>query len=312
MALELKKTKGYFRDGIMPFADMNVSVASSSVLYGLGTYTVFCASWDERNDQLWALRLEDHYKRLCQSAKILNFAPLEEAYSYSQFKNILLDLLRTNKIKEDVLVRVSWFVDATLAGTKTLELPCSLSAIIYPASPLYSASGINVGVSSFIRTPDNAIPARAKVHGNYVNSTLAKNEALLGGYDEAILLDGQGHVAESTVSNVCIVRDGTIISPGPDTDLLEGITARTVQQLATDLKIPFVWRSIDRSELYLADEIFLTGSAAGVTPVISVNKQTVGSGVVGSITTQIAKAYTEVRLGKNTKHHAWLTAVYSK
>ena len=310
MALKLAKTTGYFRDGFVPFADMQLSVASASVLYGLGVYTVFRASWDSHNDQLWAFRLEDHYKRLCQSARIMDFADFSLAYSFSQFKHLMLDLLKTNKVKEDVLVRVSWFVDEQLAGTKSRGLACSMAAFIYPASPLYDANGIHVGISSYIRTPDNAIPARAKVHGNYVNAALAKNEALAGGYQEAIMLDQFGQVAESTVTNVCVVRDGIIYSPSPSTDLLEGITVRTVEALAASLNIPFVWRAIDRSELAIADEIFITGSSAGVTPVISVNKQPIGRGVVGPITGKLATAYADARLGRMSDSHHWVTATY--
>lgn len=311
MALKLNTTTGYFRDGFVPFADMNVSIASSPVLYGLGVYTVFYAGWDSHNDQLWAFRLEEHYKRLCQSAQIMQFQDFNAAYSFSQFKHLMIDLLKANKVQENVLVRVSWFVDETLAGTKSQGLACSLAAFIYPASPLYDANGIHAGISSYIRTPDNAIPPRAKVHGNYVNATLAKNEAIASGYHEAILLDQQGHVAESTVTNICIVRDGAIHSPAPFTDLLEGITVRSVEALAKSLNIPFIWRTIDRSELMIADELFITGSSAGVTPVISVNKQPINNGVVGPITGKLATYYSDVRHNKVPEFHSWLTAVYS-
>jgi len=310
MAINTKKTTGYFRGSFVPFADMSVSVASASVLYGLGVYTVFYAGWDSHNDQLWLFRLEEHYKRLCNSAKIMNFEDFEEAYSFSQFKHIMIELLKTNHVAENVLVRVSWFVDDELSGTKSRGLTCSLAAFIYPAQPLYDASGIHMGVSSYVRTPDNAIPARAKVHGNYVNSALAKNEALAGGYQEAILLDQQGHVAESTVSNICVVRDGVIYSPAPSTDLLEGITVRTVEILARHLGITFEWRTIDRTELTIADEIFITGSSAGVTPVLSLNKQQIGRGNVGPITGKLATFYSDVRVGKVADFHSWLTAVY--
>lgn len=312
MAYSLQKSKGYFRDGLVNFDEMNVSVASASVLYGLGVYTVFYCGWDSRNDQLWAFRLEEHYKRLCQSAKIMSFPSFQEQYSFSQFKNLLLNMIRVNKVKDNVLVRVSLFVDEQLSGTKTLGLRTSLAAFIYPASPMYPASGIHMGVSSWARTPDNAIPARAKVHGNYVNASLAKNEALAAGYDEAILLDSQGHVAESTVTNICIVRDGIIISPAPSTDLLEGITVRTIEELAKHLNIPFMWRAIDRTELSIADEIFVTGSSAGVTPVLSVNKQPVGNGTIGPVALQLNKLYTEVRTGQSATFREWLTPVYQK
>lgn len=312
MGFSMQASKGYFRDGLVNFDEMQVSVASASVLYGLGVYTVFYCGWDSHNDQLWAFRLQDHYRRLCQSAKIMSFPSFEEQYSFSQFRNLLLNMIRVNKVKDNVLVRVSLFVDEQLSGTKTLGLRTSLAAFIYPASPMYPASGIHVGVSSWSRTPDNAIPARAKVHGNYVNASLAKNEALAAGYDEAILLDNQGQVAESTVTNVCIVRDGTIISPAPSTDLLEGITVRTIESLAQHVNIPFVWRAIDRTELSIAEEIFVTGSSAGVTPVLSVNKQQVGTGIIGPIASQLAKLYGDARIGQVPEFRAWLTPIYEK
>jgi len=312
MGFSVSTSKGYFRDGLVNFDEMNVSVASASVLYGLGVYTVFYCGWDQHNDQLWAFRVNAHYKRLTQSARIMGFADFEEQYSFSQFKHLLIDMLRVNKVKDNVFVRVSLFVDENLSGTKTIGLKTSLTAFIYPASPMYPASGITAGVSSWTRTPDNSIPARAKVHGNYVNVALAKNEALVAGYDEAILLDSQGQVAESTVTNICIVRDGVIISPGPSVDALEGITVRSIEQLAQHLKIPFQWRPIDRSELSIADEVFITGSSAGVTPILSINKQAVGSGVVGPISSQLAKLYGSVRSGESKVFREWLTPVYEK
>jgi branched-chain amino acid aminotransferase len=184
-----------------------------------------------------------------------------------------------------------------------------LSAYVYPMGEILPRSGANVCVSSWMRNPDNAIPSRAKVNGSYVNASLMKNEALLNGYDDAIAVDGHGHVAEGTVANLFIVRGGVLITPGPETDILEGITRDSLLRIAKDLNISVQERSIDRSELYIADEMFMCGSSARLTPVLSVDKRPVGSSSAGTITQKISDAYQAAQTGADTKYVGWLTLV---
>ena len=306
--LQLEDTKTFFRDNFIPFPEANLSVASSPVLYGLSIYTVFSANWNQQESKLYIFRIKDHYDRLVSSARIMDFDSFETAWPYEKFEKTMLELLRRNDIRQNALVRVTVFIDELVAGTKIHGLKNSLSAYVYPMGEILPRAGANVCVSSWTRNPDNAIPSRAKVNGSYVNASLMKNEALLNDYDDAIALDEHGHVAEGTVANLFIVRKGVLITPGPETDILEGITRDSVLRIAKDLNIPTQERAIDRSELYIADEMFMCGSSARITPVLSVDKRTVGKGCIGEITQKISKIYSAVQNGSDSKYSTWRLA----
>lgn len=301
-----EKGVSFFKDGFVPFGEANLSIASSSVLYGLGIYTVFSAHWDAKEKAPLIFRLRDHYDRLVGSSKIMDFHTFAEKWPFERFEKTMKELLARNKIQENVLVRACVFIDALIAGTKIHGLPNELSAYVYPVGQILPKTGINVCISSWTHNADNAIPSRAKINGGYVNVCLMKNEALQNGYDDALSLDADGHVTEGTVANFFMVRNGTLITPPVSSDMLEGITRGTVLALAKDLGIPTVERSIDRSELYLADEAFISGSSASLIPILSVDKRIVSKGA-GPITSRLAESYQDVREGRSTSHAAWLT-----
>lgn len=307
--LELQSSAAYFRDGFVPFNEANLSVASAPVLYGLSVYTVFPVFWNDKKRELYIFRLEDHFKRLQNSARILAFDDFLTGWTLEKFSEVMQQLLAKNKVQQDALVRVSVFVDDILKGTRMHGLPHSLSAFVYPAMPLLPKEGAKLCVSSWQRTPDNAVPARAKVNGSYVNAALMKNEAMLSGFDDAIALDGLGHVTESTVANLFMVRGGNLITPSNSTDLLEGITRDTVFKLADQLGIKYEKRTIDRSELYLAKEMFLCGSSMNITPVISIDHRNIGDGTTGPVTKQISKAYEQVGRRTSELFAEWTTPV---
>lgn len=307
--MNLKRSVVYFRDGFIPFNKANLSIASSPVLYGLSIYTVFGASWNSDQQKLYAFRLRDHYERLINSAKIMDFHSFAGQWPYEKFESTMIKLLKKNKIAEDALIRATIYIDELVAGTKIHDLKNSFTAYVYPMGEILPRNGVNVCVSSWMRAADNAIPSRAKVNGSYVNASLMKNEALLNGYDDAIALDAHGHVCEGTVANVFIVRGGSLITPDAATDILEGITRKTILTLAKYLKIQVLERSIDRSELYVADEIFMCGSSALVTPVLSVDKRLVGNGKQGTITSRLVNLYENVQKGKLPAFANWLTIV---
>jgi len=304
-----EKTQAFFRSDFIPFTKANLSIASSPVLYGLSVYTVFNAAWNEEKQYSVIFRLEDHYKRLLNSAKIMDFHSFAMEWPYEKFEKTMLELLKLNKISEDVLVRVTVFVDELMAGTKIHDLKNSLSAYIYPKGQILSKDGVNLCVSSWVRNLDNSIPSRAKVNGGYINSSLMKNEALLNGYDDAIALDEHGHVTESTVANIFLIKDGKLITPGQSTDILEGITRGTVIRLAQELGAETIERSVDRSELYICDEAFICGSSADIIPVVSIDKRIIGDGKVGKVTKKLTKMYTETTRGNNKNHKNWCTIV---
>jgi branched-chain amino acid aminotransferase len=300
-------TKGitFFRNAFVPFADANVSIASSPVLYGLSVYTVFSVNWNEKEKKRYAFRLKDHYNRLVNSARIMDFHSFAPAWPYERFLKTMMELVRKNEIQgEDVLVRATIFADALIAGTKIHGLPHAFAAYVYPMGVILPQSGVNMCVSSWMRNPDNAIPSRAKVNGGYVNACLMKNEAILDGYDDAIALDAQGHVTEATVANVFIVRNGVLITPHVGADLLEGITRNSVIAIAREMGIPVEERAVDRTELYIADEAFISGSSARITPILSVDKRPVGGGSAGEMTQRLSAEYGHAQRGDGTDAYA--------
>jgi branched-chain amino acid aminotransferase len=239
----------------------------------------------------------------------MDFERFEEKYSYDEFEKIMKELLNKNKIQENALVRVTLFIDELVAGTKINGLKNSMSAYVYPMGEILPKSGVNVCVSSWTRASDNMIPARAKVNGQYVNASLMKNEALQNGYDEAIALDASGHVSEGTVANLFIIRDDKLITPDMATDILEGITRNSIIEIANELGIEHEQRTIDRTELYIADEAFMCGSSANVTPILSIDKRKVGNGKIGKITKMISDEYSKIQKCENPRFAKWIIKV---
>ncbi len=306
---KIENSKVYFRNGLVPYGEANLSITSSPVLYGLAVYTVFNVRWDNAKKRLLIFRLADHYRRLCDSARIMDFTPFDQIMSYPEFKKVIYQLLVKNDVRENALVRASLFIDENIAGTKSHGLKTSFSAYIYPMAQFYPEAGVNVCVSSWQRTPDNAIPSRAKVNGSYANATLMKNEALLNGYDEAIALDAEGHVTEGTVANLFMVRKGELITPDQSADILEGITRDSLIQIAKKLNIHVKQRPVDRSELYVAEELFYCGSSARIAAILSVDKRPVGDKMSGPITIQLSEAYDKAQLGILEGFSDWLDVV---
>lgn len=298
----------FMRDSFVPFKDAHVSVASSPVLYGLAIYTVLSLNRDKSGKKLFAFRLEDHFKRLVASAKIMDFHKFIEDWDFKRFEKMIEDLVEKNGLQDssgDFLVRVSVFVDALVAGTKIHGLPNALYAYVYPMGEIVPRSGINVCVSSYRRLPDNVIPARAKVNGGYANVSLMKNEALMNGYDDAIALDANGFVTEGTVANIFILRDGVLITPSVNLDILEGITRNSIIRIAQDMGIEVVERPFARSELYVAEEAFICGTSARITPILSIDKREIGNKKPGSVTKQISQKYEEIQRGIGKEYNEW-------
>jgi branched-chain amino acid aminotransferase len=302
---EYKKGVVFLRDNYIPFSEANVSIASSPVLYGLSVYTVFSVNYNEKSKKLYAFRLRDHFNRLIASSKIMDFNSFVDEWNYKKFEEKIFKLIEKNNIKEDVLVRVSVFVDEVVAGTKIHNLKNSLCAYIYPIGEILPLSGINVCVSSWTRNSDNSIPSRAKVNGGYANVSLMKNEAIMNGYDDAIALDSNGSVTEGTVANLFIIRNGNLITPTVNSDILEGITRDSIIRIARDMKLSVIERTVNRSELYISDEAFICGSSARITPILSIDKRVLGNGKIGSITSKLKDKYSDVQKGNIKDYADW-------
>lgn len=306
MPLNYYDSKVLFNNKFVRANEANINIASSPVLYGLTIYTVFSVNWNEKKQKLYAFRLKEHYKRLVNSARIMDFGQFIEEWDYPRFEKAMMELLKQNSVKEDALVRVAVYVDEIIAGTKIHGLKNSVSAYIYPMGEILPLSGMHACVSSWVRTSDNAQPSRAKINGSYINASLMKNEALLNGYDEAIALDHNGHVAEGTVANLFIMKNGVLTTPDTSTDILEGITRSSILQLAKDLEVDVAQRAMDRSELYIAEEAFMCGSSARITPILSIDKRSIGGGKIGPITAKLMKLYSEIQHGEVEDTNHWL------
>jgi branched-chain amino acid aminotransferase len=298
----------YFGDQIVPVKDANLSIASSAVLYGLSVYTVLPVHITKTGSSI-AFRLADHYQRLINSARIIGIDTFEPEWSLERFAKAVTAVIRASQITTDVFVRATVHVDELVPGTRSRGLHTSLSIFVYEAVSILPKSGARLKTSVWRRIPDYAIPSRAKVNGAYVNSVLAKQDALDSGYDDCIFLDADGHVCELSAANIFIVRGGTLITPDTTSDLLEGINRKTVLELARDMKLPVVERDIDLTELYIADEVFACGTSAYLTAVIEVDARQVGDGKIGPITERLQRQYRRVLYGEDEAYKDLVTPI---
>jgi branched-chain amino acid aminotransferase len=312
----MAKSTGHEYDGITaylegdfrPLADAKVSVMTHAFLYGTATFEGIRAYWNADEGQLYALKVTEHLERLRASCKIMLMDPLPDVQAV---KGIVVELLKRNAFKEDVYVRPSVYKSTKAIGVKLHGLENDLYVISIPFGDyIDTATGIRCATVATRRTSDLAIPARAKVAGNYVNSAFSKSEAGLNGFDEAIVLTEAGKVSEGSAENLFMVRGGKLVTPGVNDDILEGITRAGIIEIAAELGIPVVERQIDRSELYIADEIFLVGTGAQVSPVIEVDHRAVGTGKIGELTKRIQSRYFDAVRGKVPAYKHWLTPIY--
>ena len=297
--------RAFLKDTLMPIADANLSIASAAVLYGLSVYTVFPVSVTAKGPA--AFRLRDHYQRLVNSTRIIGIDTFESAWSFEKFVQVIRELIAANKPTQDVFVRATVHVEELVPGTRSRGLSSALSMFLYEAKPILPQDGARLKSSVWRRIPDYAIPSRAKVNGAYVNSVLARQDAIDCGYDDCIFLDGHGHVCELSAANIFIVRDGVLITPDTMSDLLEGINRKTVLELAHDLHIPVVERGVDLTELYIADEAFACGTSAYIAPIKEVDARTIGTGTIGPVTKRIRDQHTKLLRGTDPAYTNYLT-----
>jgi branched-chain amino acid aminotransferase len=296
----------YFGDRITPVVEANLSITCSAVLYGLSVYTVLpvCV---RKDGAAIAFRVCDHYKRLVNSARIIGIDTFEPAWSQARFVDALQEVIQTNNVMHDVFVRISVHVTEQLPGTRSRGMRTVLSMFVYDAEPILPLDGARLKTSVWRRIPDFAIPSRSKVNGAYVNSVLAKQDAIDSGYDDCIFLDAAGHVCELSAANIFIVRDGVLITPGTASDLLEGINRSTVLHIARDLQLATHERDVDLTELYIADEVFACGTSTYVAPVVEVDARVVNGGRTGPVTARIRDKYEAVLRGEDSAYEQYVT-----
>ncbi|MFN0096130.1 MAG: branched-chain amino acid transaminase [Dehalococcoidia bacterium] len=295
----------YLKGQIVPIADAKISVMTHALHYGTAVFEGIRGNWNADDGCHYLFRMLEHYERLAQSSKVmmlnLNVTP-------QKLCEITVELVeRGNFQGEDIYVRPLVYTSSEQLGVRLHNLEHDVLIFVTPF-PAYLPDFARCHTSTWRRVDDTGIPPRAKVTGIYANSALAKTEANLNGFDEAIMLNGDGHVSEGSGENIFMIRKGKLITPGPADNVLEGITAASVVEVAAkELGIEVVERTIDRTELYVCDELFMTGTAAHLTPIIEVDRRAVGNGATGPITAKLSDLYYSIIRGKNPQYRHWCT-----
>ncbi|NNM97423.1 MAG: branched-chain amino acid transaminase [Candidatus Dormibacteraeota bacterium] len=299
----------YFQGEMRRYRDCHLGPMTHALHYGTGCFEGIRAYWNDSQQQLYLFRVQEHYERLRQSTRILKIAlPL----GTDELTAVTTDLLGRNQFRSDVYIRPLAYKSTEDIGVRLHNLEDAFLIYAQPfGNYIEAAHGTRCMVSSWRRVDDNTAPARAKITGTYVNSALAKTEAYENGFDEAIVLGQDGHVCEGSAENLFMVRKGTLITPPVYDNILEGITRATVMQMwAEDLGLPVLERSIDRTELYVADEVLLCGTGAQLSPVVEIDHRPVGDGEIGPYSRQLQRLYSQLVRGQVEKYREWCLPVY--
>lgn len=299
----------YFKDGFVPLREAKVGIMTHAFLYGTACFEGIRAYWNAEQGQLYLLKGLEHYRRLRSSARVML---MDLPRTPEGLVELTVELLRRNEFREDTYIRPSVYKSSEAIGVRLHDLAHEFMIICLPFGDyIDTTKGISTMTTSWRRNPDTAIPARSKIVGSYVNSAFSKTDANLNGHDEAIVLTAEGHVSEGSAENLFMVRDGLLVTPPVTDDILEGVTRAGLMDLARrELGLETVVRSIDRSELYVAEEIFLCGTGAQVSPVTSVDHRPVGDGHIGPIATRVKDLYFDAVRGRLPAYGDWVTPVY--
>lgn len=303
--------KEIFMNGeFIPAEQGVIPIRTHGFSYGTGCFEGIRGYWNEEDQQLYMFRIQEHYERLLRSCKILQ---ISLPYTADQLVEISLELIRRNNQREDVYMRPVAYKADQIIGVRLHNLEDRLVITSEPFGNYIDITGLHCGVSSWRRVDDNAIPARAKITGAYVNSAFAKSESMQNGFDEAIMLTHDGHVSEGSAENIFLLMNGELVTPAPTENILLGITRDTIMELSRrEFGRITRERQIDRTELYVADEIFLCGTGAQIAPVIKVDHRPIGDGTIGPISKALQQLYFDVVRGRIPEYRAqWCTPVYA-
>lgn len=294
----------FFEGKIVPLSEAKISIATHAFLYGTSVFGGMRAYWNQERGKLFLFRPFDHFRRLINSGKMM---AMQSPHDEEGFIQLTLDLLRTDNWKQDIYLRPTLYKADMGIGVKLHDLRDEFCMFVIPFEKyVKNDTDAHLTVSSWRRIDDNVIPARGKVAGGYANSALIKTDANRAGFDEALVLDNNGHISEGSAMNVFMVRDGVLVTPPVTDNILEGITRRSVIEIAKkELGLEVVERSIDRTEVFIAEEMFMTGTAAQIVAVTKIDHRPVGSGVMGNITTKLRNLFDDVVRAKNAKFASW-------
>ena len=296
----------WFNGKYIPINKAQVPITTHAIHYGTSIFEGIRAYWNDEN--LFVFRLNEHVKRFRRSGQFYN---ISLNFTDKQITEAIIGICKKNKIKESCYIRPFYFVGEYGINLHVTEnAPTNFVIFTFPFGDLFDKNGITAGVVSWKKFSDQSTPPQAKMGGNYLNSIIATQEAKRNGFDEAILLDHNGNVSEAPGENIFIVREDKLITPPDSSSALEGITRDAIIRIGKDLDIDVQEREVARSELVISDEIFLTGTAAEITPIISMDGQKIANGKPGKITKKMMKEYADIVMNKNDYYAEWLTAVY--
>ena len=300
----------FFHGRVVPYSEARVGVLTHALNYGTACFAGVRAYWNEEEEELFVFRPSDHFRRFLDSARLLG---MELPDTPDSFSAALVELIRAELLREDCYARPLAFYADESVGVRLHNLKPEVSMVAFPYGRyLDNDDKLHLMISSWRRVDDNMIPARGKIAGAYVNSALAKSDAQRAGFDDAILLTQSGHVSESSAANVFLVRNGVVITPGITDDVLEGITRRTVLELAQkEMGLSVVERTVDRTEIFLADEMFLCGTGVQIGAVTRVDQRAIGAGRMGPVVTELRRLYFDVVRGRRREYRHWCAPVYS-
>jgi branched-chain amino acid aminotransferase len=300
----------FFREQFVPLEEASIGIMTHALHYGTAVFEGIRGNWNSEQQQIYIFRLKEHYERLEKGCRVLN---IKLPYSIDELCRITVELVAKCAFQEDVYIRPLAYKSSQALGVRLHDLDDDFLMLVIPWGPYLDMDKARCCVSSWHRPEDNVIPPQIKATGIYINNALAKTEALGNGFDEAIMLAPDGHISEGSGENIFLVVDGKLVTPASYNNILMGITRNTVIELAKDeLGLETIHRSIDRSELYMAEECFLTGTAAHITPVAEIDRRKIGDGEIGEITRKLQEIYSRVIRGNHPKYLDWCTPVYKK
>ncbi len=309
-ATDLASLVCLFEGRYVPLGEANVSIMTHAFMYGTAVFEGIRAYWNAEQEQLFALKVPEHMARIRNSCKVMM---MDDVPSVEQLTGEVVEVLRRNAFREDAYIRPSFYKSSRAIGVKLHGLEHRYYILALPFGDYVDTTvGVKIGTVSWRRTSDPAIPSRAKIVGSYVNPAFSKTEAMLNGFDEALVLSDDGHVSEGSAENIFMIRDGVVHTPPVSDDILEGITRGGIMEICRELGIPVVERSIDRSEMYIADEAFFTGTGAQISPIIEVDRRRLGSGAVGPITRVVKDRYFDIVRGRVPAYAHWVTPIYER
>jgi branched-chain amino acid aminotransferase len=308
LGTEIPETGWAYQDGVFKrLADAHVSLATHALNYGTGVFEGIRAYWNATQEQLYVFRLREHFERMRDNCRLLR---IELPGDSAMLSEVTLELLRKNEFRTDVYIRPLAYKAARSIKVALHDLRSGFGMFAFPIGAYLPTSGLAARTATWRRTSDDAIPARGKLTGAYINTALAVDEAHDFEADEAIFLTADGHVSEGGGANLFMVRDGALITPPVTDDILEGITRDSILEIAAELGILVQERQIDRTELYVAEEVFFCGTGAQVAPCVKIDGRVIGEGMIGPVAKKIGEVYFGIAHGDDKRHAEWRTAVY--